>query len=333
MIEYLQALPHWLGGKRQIAGEIVGVMREEGVGPGSILLDPFMGGGSISMVAKALGYEVHANDVSPIAEATGHALIQNSTRKLSKPLRDMALTGAYGEAKIPGPKELSVQKNVRLMLSRMVAAERACEDTELRFIYRAWIIKTAMSFARWGKPSTTAGIRSWDEMTPGQMKQLANTGKPLQKAMKCADLINGAIFDNAYENTMSRGDAIEFIKDFQSDGTAHVLYADPPYPGAMSYEHTYRGLSRTLEPDIDTSPSAWSKKDGWRLLADVMDAAADVSLWVVSMGDKADPEAIAEMMSERKREPELRTPAHRHLNLKKYDRPVDELLLVGRRKK
>ena len=38
---------------------------------------------------------------------------------------------------------------------------------------------------------------------------------------------------------------------------AEVLYCDPPYPGVLSYEDSYRGVNRLLEPEWDEPASTW----------------------------------------------------------------------------
>lgn len=332
MIDYLKSLPSWLGQKRKVSRQIMRVMAEEGYPAGSSLADPFMGGAGISMAAKALGYKVQANDMSPFSFAVGKALIENAHRTISLEERDLAMTGAYGEAKLPGGKDLALSKPCRLILAKMLAAERATEDELLKHLYGAWIGKTTLTMAMWGIPTMAAGLRDWDEMTVGQTGQLKKTGRPLQTAIKVAAQINGGVFDNGYENTMHRGDAVEWLTGVDAET---VVYLDPPYPGTLSYEVVYAGINRMLDPEASTKPSKWSAKDGWRLLSDALDAAEASPLWVVSMGKQADPDEMVEMMRKRGRRADWRSIDHKHLtSIKKtHDEGGDELLIIGRAKK
>lgn len=326
MKRYLAATMPYLGGKRAIAREILAVIDDVHPEPGTIA-DAFFGAGAVSIAAKALGWKVRANDMSPISEAAAQALVVNGTHRLSEEVVEQALTHEPGE--IPGNRELSLPENCRDVLARMVGYERNLDGGPTRWLVRAWIAKTAISMATWGVPTMAAGRRTWDELTPGQAQQLKRTGKPLQFAMKLAQDLNRGVFDNAHRNTFNRGDAVAFVGSVEAD----ICYLDPPYPATMSYEKTYVGVNRLLEPGASDTPSPWSDADGWKLLAGVFDAAEAIPSIVISMGKGADPERISEMLKERGREPSYRTLDLRHLqSLKTSSDPEgDELLIVGTR--
>jgi len=323
---YLDSLPSYLGGKRSIAREI---MREVDLPQGATLLDPFMGGGSVSMAGKALGYRVQANDLNPISEVLGKALIENGTRTLEAVEQAAALTTTAKSVELPDDRELSLPENCREVLRHIATYERQREGGTTKWLLRAWLVKLALSLAMWGVPTMAGGRRKWDELTPGQAGQLNRTGEPIRQALKAAESLNGGIFDNGQENTMDRGDAIEWLTDREGD----VVYIDPPYPGTLAYEDVYVGVNRLIEPEWAEPSSAFSEADGWRLLAKVFDAAEDVPLWVVSMGTGGDPEKIAEMMTERGREPTWHPVQHKHLAAlkKEHADEGDELLIVGKR--
>lgn len=328
MRQYLSALPPWLGSKRSIAREILAAIQAEGYGPDKVLADAFLGGGGLAMAAKALGYQVHGNDMNPISVALGRALIENGTRTMFPEERDLAITAAYGRAKIPPPKQLSLPENCRRLLAGMVECER--HGGNPNWLMRTWIAKTAITMATWGVPTMAAGSRAWDELTPGQAQQLKRTGRPISIAKKTFEAVNLGVHDNGRPNTMAEGDAVAFLSEVQAD----VAYLDPPYPGTLAYEQVYVGVNRLLVPDADDTPSEWSAADGWLLLENTFDAAEHIPLWVVSMGRGADPERIAEMMRERGREATWRSLEHRHLQALKKPTEVegDELLLTGSKK-
>jgi len=80
------ALPAYLGGKRKLAPLIFALLatRVPRSGwPQLTFVDPFLGGGSMSLLAKAYGFEVHCNDVAYRSALVGHALIANSSVTLS----------------------------------------------------------------------------------------------------------------------------------------------------------------------------------------------------------------------------------------------------------
>jgi adenine-specific DNA-methyltransferase len=323
---YLAACPPMLGGKREIAREIVRQIERAGVRPGKVLADAFVGGGSVSIVAKALGYRVHANDNSPVSEAVGKALIENGRQRLNGATIGIALQHTTKGVEIPPPKELSVPDNCRTVLKRLVGYERERRED---WLTRLWIGKLAITMSTWGVPTMAAGRREWDELTPGQAQQLNRTGRPLSLARRVAESINGGVFDNGMHNTMTREDAVDFLGTVEAD----AVYLDPPYPGVLAYEKVYVGVNRLLEPDASDEPSEWSEPNGWSLLVRAFDAAEGIPLWVVSMGKGADVDAIREMIRERGREPQVKALAHRHLEAlkKEHGEGGDELLIVAKR--
>lgn len=328
MKQYLSATIPWLGGKRAVAREIMMVINREHEKPG-VLADAFLGAGSISIAAKALGWEVRANDMSPISEAVGHALVKNRNWRLREEEIAMALI-APPDVDLPPEKELALPRNCRTLLARMVYVERDLSGMS-RWMARAWIAKTAISMATWGVPTMAAGLRTWDQLTPGQAQQLKRSGRPMALARKMAETLNNGVFDNGRDNTFTRGDALDFIGE--QAGEVDCLYLDPPYPGTLSYEQVYAGVAHLLDVDTPTTPSPWSAEDGWNLLGDALDQADGIPMVVVSMGKGADPDRIVEMMTERGWEAGHQSLDLKHLaSLKKeHDEDGDELLIVGRK--
>lgn len=324
----MASLPPFLGGKRKLARTILRVVAEEGVGPGATLADAFSGGCAVSIGAKALGYRVLANDTSPASEAIGKALVENSHRQLTEEDMALALTTEAAPSILPPEKELSLPGNCRDVLSSLTVYERTLEG-QRRWLVRAWTTKLALSMSYWGVPTMGAGRRRWDDLTVGQVQQLLRIGEPTALAQRVVESLNLGVFSNGQENLMHRGDAVEFIREVGE--VADAVYLDPPYPGVLDYETVYAGVNHLLEPDAPTEASEWSAEDGWRLLADTFDAAAEIPLWIVSMGTGADPEAIKGMMEERGRQASWRAIDHKHIqSLKKPSATGDELLVVGR---
>jgi hypothetical protein len=80
-----RALSAYLGGKRRLAplifAELANVVPRSDW-TGSVLLDPFSGGGAISLCAKAHGFSVVSGDLAERAVVVGRALIANSSIRL-----------------------------------------------------------------------------------------------------------------------------------------------------------------------------------------------------------------------------------------------------------
>jgi adenine-specific DNA methylase len=84
---FLRALPAYLGGKRRLCAVIfalLGQAIEQDQWRGTTFVDPFLGGGSVSLYAKASGFRVICNDLALRSAAVGHALIANSSVRLTR---------------------------------------------------------------------------------------------------------------------------------------------------------------------------------------------------------------------------------------------------------
>ena len=82
---FFDALPAWLGGKRRLAPLIFALCDEElprARWGDTVLLDPFSGGGAVSLYAKAQGFRVVASDVAVRSAVIARALVANSDVRL-----------------------------------------------------------------------------------------------------------------------------------------------------------------------------------------------------------------------------------------------------------
>src|SRR3990172_1839160 len=82
---FFDALPAWLGGKRRLAPVIFALCAEQLPRErwyDSVLLDPFCGGGAVSIFAKAQGFHVVASDVAERSTVIARALVANSNVRL-----------------------------------------------------------------------------------------------------------------------------------------------------------------------------------------------------------------------------------------------------------
>ena len=71
MLEFFGSLLPYYGGKRKLAGRIMSYAE------GETFIDGFLGGGSVSLLAKAKGYRVLANDLADRSVIIGRALLEN----------------------------------------------------------------------------------------------------------------------------------------------------------------------------------------------------------------------------------------------------------------
>ena len=83
-----RALPPYLGGKRRLVRPLFGLLAEalpKDGWRGLAFIDPFLGGGSVSLFAKGQGFRVVCNDLAQRSAVVGRALIANSSTLLALP--------------------------------------------------------------------------------------------------------------------------------------------------------------------------------------------------------------------------------------------------------
>ncbi len=84
---HANALLPYIGGKRALAPFILSVIESElprNEWARNVFLDPFSGGGSVVLLAKALGFSVIASDIARRATIVAQALIANSSFRLTQ---------------------------------------------------------------------------------------------------------------------------------------------------------------------------------------------------------------------------------------------------------
>jgi hypothetical protein len=303
-------LPNFLGGKRQQARAIFTAVAQAGGRPGMTFLDPFMGGGSIALTAKRLGYRVLAADTAPGPEAIGKALIENDRRKLT---REDALAALEHDPEgwyLPPLKQLPWPEESRLLLGSLCSFAETFEDPMRRHMMRAWMVKFATFISLYGQPRMTAHERirnkNWDAMTPGQVTRvLEPQTRPRKMALRAAEDLYDAPFPNGQRNEMQRADAVEFIANHPGD----VLYVDPPYPDTEGYGRNYVGIDAILENrELSIDEGRFASPQGWRHLADVLAAAAHVPVVLLSLGAETKHlgvDELVELMHDAGRDPDV----------------------------
>lgn len=81
MPPFFDALPGYFGGKRKLAPMLMALLASQVPRfswSSLTFVDAFLGAGSVSLLAKAYGFQVRCNDVAYRSALVGHALIANS---------------------------------------------------------------------------------------------------------------------------------------------------------------------------------------------------------------------------------------------------------------
>src|SRR5215471_5703347 len=143
------ALPAYLGGKRRLCStifrEVDRILPRENW-PGLTFLDAFLGGGAVSLYAKAQGFRVVATDIAERAIVVGQALIENQRVKLTR--EDVLKLAARRDA-APGPIEAKFcpsvfAPNQARFLDHALEVAAETPDRAKAALYRLLAIKVAL---------------------------------------------------------------------------------------------------------------------------------------------------------------------------------------------
>jgi adenine-specific DNA-methyltransferase len=281
-------MPH-LGGKRRLASLIFGEI--DRIVPrrrwsALTLLDAFLGGGSISLYAKAQGFRVISTDIAERALVSGKAIVENSRVRLAREdvLRILARKG--GE---PGRVEATMSPSVFTADQARFIDAALRVASEMGESAKAALIKfLALRVALLAHPYAQVRKGTIHRMTTGEFESITESavyhyvdGLRLTtpaKLWELAQQINAGVFEG--RATVMRRDILEALPEIEAD----VAYFDPPYPGVMSYEREYKVIDEILE-GASRKTSPFTAKTGASLLDGLFERARHIPVWVLSLGN------------------------------------------------
>lgn len=332
-----QALPPYFGGKRRLVGEIFKHVPPPAEAP--VFIDAFLGGGSVSLYAKARGYEVLANDIAERSHIVGKALIENDRTTLGK--RDL-LRLFLQNGTPPGFVErrycpdVFTSKHARF-LDLALANIRGVEGTK-----RWLLLLLAIKYMFRMRPMGNFGAKTivhqmeegrWEEMNPHYVRDALTrriTSHPRRNAETLRQQINRGVFSNARANRVWCLDVFEFLPQVEGD----VVYFDPPYYGTMAYESALKVVDNVLRgEELPPDPSVFSREGALGFVERMFDLARHIPLWVMSFGNaKANVEELVSLMRKFRPHVEAKEIAYVHctgLASAEHRERNRELVLVG----
>jgi len=283
------ALPPYLGGKRRLCPlifrELDRVLPRR-TWPNLTFLDGFLGGGSVSLYAKAQGFRVVATDIAERSIVVGQALIENSRGKFTR--EDTLRVAAPSDAPL-GPIEqkyvpaVFTRTQARLLDNILTMAEEArdvAKSALLRLLaIRVALLAHSMSSVR---PGTIHRVTTgeFEAITPSCVSDYIDglrLWRP-DRLWRLAEQINGGVFQG--EARVLKVDIVETLPKIEAD----VAYFDPPYPGVASYEKEYKVIDEILEgSSLPKSP--FSAKGGASMLDLLFERSKHIPVWVLSLGN------------------------------------------------
>ena len=311
-----RALPAYLGGKRRLAPIIFALLN--GAVPRDCwrdltFVDPFLGGGSVSLFAKAQGFRVACNDLALRSAAIGRALIVNGSTKLGA--EDLAALlrrpeHAYLHTVSERYSPSIFPQAHAALLDRVMHNLQEFEEP-LRSLAILLVVKWAlriqpMSMLR-GTDARAAHEGDLDRVSPHRLGHYMNAQSLLAPHAwrALADDVNAGVFPG--RGKASQRDTLDFLADVNGD----VVYLDPPYPGTTSYEREYAVLDDLLEGK-KRAPSRYSQSK--EMLPELFAASAHIPVWLVSLNNAAMAvEEFVSMIKKHRRDVRALEIPYRHL--------------------
>lgn len=334
----MHALPPYAGGKRRLLGPIFRSLPSALEAP--VFVDPFLGGGSVSLYAKARGYRVLCNDVARRSHIIGRALIENDRVTLSHTAL-VALSQPNGEA---GYAESTLVPSVfprqhAALLDRLLRVAPGC-SVHLGALVELVVVKMALRLRPMGNFGAKTIMHqvadgAWEDMNPHYVRDLVTRGvprHPIRMAEIIRQQVNAGVFSNGQQNEAHRGDALEFLRRTQGD----ICYCDPPYAGTQSYERAMKPLDDLLNGGpCEMAPSVFSTEPPEKSLPLLFEAADRFPILVLSYGNKMiDLLGLMDLMRKHGRQVEGREIKYVHctgLASAESRQRNRELLVIGRK--
>lgn len=335
---FFDALPAYFGSKRRLVGEIFKHIPPPAEAP--VLADAFLGGGSVSLYAKARGYAVHCNDMADRSCTVGRALVANDrvTLGAGDMLRLFAPAPDAGRLARDhlAPKVLTARhaEFLDVALANARRAHGAKRDLlTLALIHYVGLLQPAGNFGA-RAIITQVAERDFDAVNPNFVRGpwiRRMMEHPRADMARLRERINRGVFAGEHPSVVHQGDAAAFLAGVDAD----VAYLDPPYAGTLAYETALKPLDELLAGHpIDPEKSRFSTADWRAAMTRLFDAARHIPLWVLSFNNAGtDLDELVGLMRRFKPRVEAEAIAYAHcVGLSSAERLADnrEFIIIGR---
>jgi adenine-specific DNA methylase len=286
---FFDALPPYLGGKRKLCPiifrEIDRVVSREHW-HNLVFLDGFLGGGSVSLYAKAQGFSVISTDLATRAIVIGDALIANDRIRLTRDDLVRVLATPIEET-TPNAMRLVpavFTKNVGEVIDKLLHVAAHAPIREKAALYRLLAIRIAMLSHPMSqvRPGTAhrASSGEWESITPSCLSHYVDSLRldTLRELWHLAQKTNAGVIPG--RGRVIQADVLKVLPEILAD----IAYFDPPYSGVMSYEKEYRVIDQLLER-LSRPTSPFTARDGASMIDTLLDRSRHAPIWILSFGN------------------------------------------------
>ena len=294
-----QALPAYFGGKRKLTPWIFKLLAERI--PRShwsklTFLDAFAGGCSVSLFAKAQGFEqILANDLSSRSQIILNALLVNQSVHLSAsdmlylthasvlPQEARRIEQEFGGSVFSKRHAHAMDGYVYWLTQIQDPTKQALGKLLLWHLLSGFVcMGTSIGTSNRPYAEVLDGTRDWQTLNPKRFvdDSFPKLLKPVwEKLESKRQAINAGVFRGSPVQAFQQN-ALEFVRQAQGD----ILYLDPPYPQTLSYEKSHTVLDAVLLGQQVKQPvSPFSQ--GIEALEQLLDQAHHLPTWILSYGN------------------------------------------------
>jgi 16S rRNA G966 N2-methylase RsmD len=286
----LQALPPYFGGKRKLLGQIFKHLPPPA--EALVFVDAFLGGGSVSLFAKARGYRVLCNDVALRSYVVGKSLIENDHVTLGEEdvTRLFQENGNGGDFIERHYAPDVVTTRHAQFLDTAFANARAAAGAK-KWLLLLLLVKFVLRMRPMGNFGAKTIIHQveageWEAMNPHYVRDMLSRnvcGHPKRVAETLRQQINAGVFSNGQANEARQEDVFKFLREAEGD----ILYMDPPYAGTSAYETSLKALDSILEGlRVEPKASVFSRDRAEESLERLFEASRRFPIWVLSYGNR-----------------------------------------------
>jgi DNA adenine methylase len=241
-LRIFDAIPPYLGGKRAMLADIFREISrhiDTSRWKDTTFIDGFVGGGSVSIYAKAHFKSVVGNDLSEHTATIARAVLTNNDMLLNRSHAVMLLAGnETADGYVSQTKKEWFTPETARIIDNALAYADSMHDTTTRALLRLVVWRIVLNSRPSSGDFTSRNLV--ERAMSGELKASGTAGAKfayhpptIDDVQNYMEATNRGVFRGNY--TFTQDDSLKRCVDWGAD----VVYLDPPYAGDTAYEKYY----------------------------------------------------------------------------------------------